>query len=348
MQTPIFRTEEPLWFLETAWCSQTQMGLSESTVWDLQSLMGARQMWTLGDAGMRPSEMPWHRPGIMKVLLVIALAQLAVGFELTDPDWVAFKSAHGKAYSHPAEEAARLAIFKDNQRLIAEHNAGNHSFKLGVNKFADLTNAEYRQLFGHRMAERRGLKASVKHLKRGVTEATVDWRDYGVVTPVKDQGIYGNTPCGDGLASNAFEYLVDEGGIMSEADYPSTMASYPNCNYDPAQAAAKISSWVQISEGDESELEDAVANVGPIAIRTDASHFSFQLYSRGVYNEPHCSSSRLDHAMLVVGYGTESGQDYWLVKNSWGTGWGLSGYIKMSRNAGNQCGVATDANYPLP
>ena len=58
MQTPIFRTEEPLWFLETAWCSQTQMGLSESTVWDLQSLMGARQMWTLGDAGMGPSEMP--------------------------------------------------------------------------------------------------------------------------------------------------------------------------------------------------------------------------------------------------------------------------------------------------
>ncbi|KAF0288408.1 putative glutathione-specific gamma-glutamylcyclotransferase 2 [Amphibalanus amphitrite] len=58
MQTPIFRTEEPLWFLETAWCSQTQMGLSESTVWDLQWLMGARQMWTLGDAGMGPSEMP--------------------------------------------------------------------------------------------------------------------------------------------------------------------------------------------------------------------------------------------------------------------------------------------------
>ncbi|KAF0296837.1 hypothetical protein FJT64_005743 [Amphibalanus amphitrite] len=58
MQTPIFRTEEPLWFLETAWCSQTQMGFSESTVWDLQSLMGARQVWTLGDAGMGPSEMP--------------------------------------------------------------------------------------------------------------------------------------------------------------------------------------------------------------------------------------------------------------------------------------------------
>ena len=104
-----------------------------------------------------------------------------------------------------------------------------------------------------------------------------------------------------------------------------------------------------ITKGDEEELKSAVANMGPVAIAIDANHTSFQFYHTGVYNEPQCSNEVLDHAVLAVGYGIdeETGQDYWLVKNSWGTYWGDQGYIKMRRNNNNACGVATHASVPL-
>ena len=106
-----------------------------------------------------------------------------------------------------------------------------------------------------------------------------------------------------------------------------------------------------ITEGDEEELKSAVANMGPVAIAIDASHNSFQFYHTGVYNEPQCRNGNrdLDHAVLAVGYGTDeqTGQDYWLVKNSWASNWGDQGYIKMRRNYNNMCGVATEASVPL-
>ena len=104
---------------------------------------------------------------------------------------------------------------------------------------------------------------------------------------------------------------------------------------------------MDITKYSEQDLQVAVAGVGPISIAIDASHQSFQMYRSGVYYEPTCSSTQLDHAVLVVGYGTLNGEDYWLVKNSWGVNWGMDGYIMMARNRNNQCGVATAASYPL-
>ncbi len=80
---------------------------------------------------------------------------------------------------------------------------------------------------------------------------------------------------------------------------------------------------------------------------TDLNTNSFTHFVSGVYDEPNCSSQQLDHGVLVVGYGSDEGRDYWIVKNSWGPNWGEEGFVRMTRNRDNQCGIASQASYPI-
>ncbi|MDK0675407.1 C1 family peptidase, partial [Clostridium perfringens] len=115
--------------------------------------------------------------------------------------------------------------------------------------------------------------------------------------------------CNGGLMDQAFTCIKKQKGIMSEEDYPYEGRD-SKCRFDRSKVVATDTGYVDVKSGNEKALQNAVATVGPISVAIDASHFSFQLYSHGVYKESACSSSRLDHGVLVVGYGTQNGEDY--------------------------------------
>jgi len=145
---------------------------------------------------------------------------------------------------------------------------------------------------------------------------------------------------------NAFRYIIRNKGIDTEASYPYEARGPLTCRFKPASIGADILNFHDVRRGSEADLAAAVAE-RTVSVAIDASHSSFQLYKSGVYDEPRCSSTMLDHGVLAVGYGAQGGHDFWLVKNSWGASWGMQGYILMSRNRNNQCGIATSASYPL-
>jgi cathepsin L len=153
-----------------------------------------------------------------------------------------------------------------------------------------------------------------------------------------------NDGCNGGLMDYAFEYVRDE-GIMTEADYAYT-ARRGNCNFSSSKSVLKVKSYVDVKAESEEQLQQAVGLIGPISVAVDASGFNF--YSTGVYDQNNCGNGRnnLNHGILAVGYGTtDDGKQYWLVKNSWGSSWGEHGYIRMSKNSNNHCGIATLASY---
>jgi cathepsin L len=319
----------------------------------------------------------------MKVLLALTCLLVAT-FALSEYEYQGAFSMwmhqYHKSYDH-SEFARRFNIFKSNLDFVTAHNKANKSFTVAMNKFGDLSNSEFRKLYlGTRITK--SLPRRVRQTPTIGLPTSVDWRQKGAVTPIKNQGqcgsfwsfsttgsvegchflatnnlvslseqnlvdcstAQGNQGCDGGLMDQAFQYIISNGGIDTESSYPYT-AEDGTCNYNSANSGATIKSYTDVKSGDEGDLQTKVA-AQPTSVAIDASQNSFQFYSSGVYNEPACSTSQLDHGVLAVGYGTDSGTAYWLVKNSWGTDWGMQGYIEMSRNLNNQCGIATAASIP--
>lgn len=146
--------------------------------------------------------------------------------------------------------------------------------------------------------------------------------------------------------------VMKKGGLDTEMTYPYEGQSGGGCRFKKGSVVAGTTTfrgYRNVTSGNETDLMAAAATIPTVSIGIDASSMGFQLYTSGVYNPLFCknTSDQLDHGVAIVGYGAESGDNYWIVRNSWGTVWGMEGYVNMIKDHDNKCGVATDATYPV-
>ncbi|CAH1392196.1 unnamed protein product [Nezara viridula] len=269
----------------------------------------------------------------------------------------------------------------------ARFEAGMETYYLRMNSLGDMLSEEVSFfLLGLNEDYSDGIEQPMEFIPPAniAIPESVDWRKIGAVTPVKSQGHCGScwafsatgsmegqlfrktgkliplseqqlidcdrgldNGCGGGLAFHAFRYLKDR-GLQSEDTYPYE-AKDNKCRFNERKVVngTKVRSWTIIRNGDLDALQKAVATVGPISVSINTKSKSFRFYGGGILTGDGCDPSSVNHAVLLVGYGSENGKDYWIVKNSWNTWWGEKGYIRFERNSNNTCGIATHPSYPL-
>jgi len=312
------------------------------------------------------------------VLCVVLLAVVASAYVPSLPEesyqdaFVNFVQQFEKQYS-PEQFFSKYKAFKYWTDRVREHNAGNHTWTMGVNEFSDMMPDEFAatMLTGYTADEATPFE-EIDEVSIAVPNADVDWRAKGAVTPVKNQGSCGSCwafstvgtvegfvvvkksqqlvslspqqlldcdktdhACNGGLPTNAVAWVAKNGGLCSDQEYP--YAGRAGTCKTTCKKIAQVAG-VQRGKG-EAQLESGLASM-PVSIAVDASG-GFQSYKSGVFSGP-CGTS-LNHAILAVG--SVSSPAYFIVKNSWGTSWGSQGYIHMAKGK-NLCGMTNDMCWP--